>query len=714
MLPPFIASVMSAWIGPDQKRSLGCGGMAAMLSRCSPVGPCFRTRSIIDPENPVHARKNPMRSSVRIRDLVLSLVLVGSHALFFNLHAAEWQGYEKRDFVVDGRNAFLIIPKTVATGHPWIWRTEFFGHEPQTDLALLSKGFHVAYIDMQNMYGAPVAIGHMDAMYACVTKEFGLSSKTVLEGFSRGGLFSLNWAAKNPDKVACIYNDAPVCDFRSWPGGKGKANGSPGDWERLKNIYGFKSDDEAVAYTLNPIDHLEPLANAKIPLLHVCGETDDVVPIEENSRLVEERYQKLGGPMVLIAKPHCNHHPHSLKDPTRIVNFVLTHTGFPDQVVEPTTPYGYDYLVLRGGLNNCRTRFEREKQGRVAFLGGSITAAPGWRDQVCDDLKRRFPQTEFEFINAGIPSLGSTPGAFRLQRDVLSQGPVDLLFEEAAVNDDTNGFPDVEQVRGMEGIVRQARLANPKMDIVLLHFADPGKIDQIQRGETPAVIANHEKVADHYGIPSINLAREVTERIHAREFEWARDFKDLHPSPFGHELYAKSVRRLFDAAWKQPVTDVAQGPLPPPLDSHSYFHGRLVSPKDAMDSKAISIETGWKLIPSWEPTDGAGTRPGFVKVPALVAEESGSSLKFQFTGTGVGLFVASGPDTGGITYRVDGGQWQDLNLFTQWSPHLHLPWAKMLAAELPAGNHVLEVKIASWSDARSRGQAIRIIHLLVN
>lgn len=658
---------------------------------------------------------NQMPSFLFVRGLFACFVFVVAIATSQSAVAADWQGYEKRDFVVDGRNAFLIIPKTAAVGKPWIWRTEFFGHEPQADLVLLSKGFHVAYIDVQNMYGSPIAMGHMDTFYSHATKEFGLSPKTVLEGFSRGGLFALNWAAKNPDKVACIYNDAPVCDLKSWPGGKGKAKGSPGDWEQAKRQYGFANDDAAVAYKLNPVDNLAPLAAAKIPLLHVCGETDDVVLMDENTRLVEQRYKQLGGSITVIAKPHCNHHPHSLKDPTRIVNFVLTHSGFADQVSEATTPYGYDYFTLRAGLNNCRSKFEREKQGRVAFLGGSITAAPGWRDQVCEDLKRRFPETHFDFINAGVPSLGSTPGAFRFERDVLSRGPVDLLFEEAAVNDDTNGFSNVEQVRGMEGIVRHARLANPAVDIVLLHFVDPGKIDEINQDKTPAVIANHEKVAEQYALPSINLAREVTERIHAQEFSWAKDFRDLHPSPFGHELYAKSVRRLFDAAWKDPSTGGTNPhALPAPIDPHSYFHGKLVSPKDAVDSQSAMLEKGWKLVPDWKPADGAGTRPGFVNVPTLVAEEAGATLKFKFHGTAVGLFVASGPDTGKAEFRIDNGDWKSEELFTVWSPHLHLPWAKMLAPDLAAGDHVLELKVAETADPKSKGHAMRIVYLLVN
>lgn len=236
-----------------------------------------------------------------------------------------WNGFERRDFKVDGRDCLLVLPKEPAAGKPWIWRTEFFGHEPQADLALLAKGFHVAYMNVSNMYGAPAALDHMDQFYAHLTSERGLSKKTVLEGFSRGGLFALNWAARNPDKVASIYNDAPVCDFKSWPGGKGKGKGSKGDWDRLLKVYGL-TEEQALAYKLNPVDNLAPLAAAKIPILHVCGDSDDVVPMDENTRVVETRYKALGGEMIVIAKPGIGHHPHSLKDPAPIVDFVLKHT----------------------------------------------------------------------------------------------------------------------------------------------------------------------------------------------------------------------------------------------------------------------------------------------------------------------------------------------------------------------------------------------------
>lgn len=251
--------------------------------------------------------------------ILFTLVLVG-----VDDKVSAWNGFERRDFVVEGRACLLVAPKEAAPGKPWIWRTEFFGHEPQGDIALLGKGFHVAYMDVQNMYGAPAALDLMDKYYEQLTGTRGLSKKTVLEGFSRGGLFALNWAARHPERVACIYNDAPVCDFKSWPGGKGKGKGSKGDWANVLKVYGL-TEDQALAYKLNPVDNLAPLAKAKIPLLHICGDADDVVPIEENTRLVESRYKELGGDITVIVKPGVGHHPHSLKDPAPIVEFVLKH-----------------------------------------------------------------------------------------------------------------------------------------------------------------------------------------------------------------------------------------------------------------------------------------------------------------------------------------------------------------------------------------------------
>jgi pimeloyl-ACP methyl ester carboxylesterase len=175
------------------------------------------------------------------------------------------------------------------------------------------------------MYGAPVGLDHMDRFYEVLTGRFQLPPKTVLEGFSRGGLFAFNWAARHPDRVACLYVDAPVCDLKSWPAGWGKSEGSPDDWVRCKAIYGL-SDEQARTFKGNPVDNLAPLAKAKIPILSVCGAADVGVPMAENTLVVQERYEKLGGEIKVISKPGVGHHPHSLSDPQPIVDFILHHS----------------------------------------------------------------------------------------------------------------------------------------------------------------------------------------------------------------------------------------------------------------------------------------------------------------------------------------------------------------------------------------------------
>ena len=147
----------------------------------------------------------------------------------------------------------------------------------------------------------------------------------MLIGLSRGGLYAYRFAALNPDAVSVIYGDAPVCDFKSWPGGKGKGDGSPEDWKRLITYYNFKDEQEAMESKLNPIDILPVIAQHGISIVHVVGDADTVVPFEENTAILQERFEKLGGTIQVYHKQNCGHHPHGLEDDSPVVDFILKH-----------------------------------------------------------------------------------------------------------------------------------------------------------------------------------------------------------------------------------------------------------------------------------------------------------------------------------------------------------------------------------------------------
>ena len=360
---------------------------------------------------------------------------------------------------------------------------------------------------------------------------------------------------------------------------------------------------------------------------------------------------------------------------------------------------------------NAFLRFAREKKGCVAFLGGSITAMTGWREMTKEELQKRFPQTEFDFIEAGIPSLGSTPHAFRLYNDVLSKATPDLLFVEAAVNDDTNEFTGIEQIRGMEGIVRHCLKANPLMDIVMLQFIYEPFIPLLEKGDMPEVIVNHEKVASHYGIASINCAKEISARMQAGELTWEA-FGGTHPLPLGHRYYAAAIGRLFDRCiagsceaevLSGAADDAGAGseqhaagltikahPMPAAMDGFCYEYGKFVVIKKAR------LHGNFRYVQDWEPTvRPANTRPGFVHVPFLETTGGEASLTFRFKGRAVGIFCVAGPGAGVLQYSIDGGEYQEVNTYTRWSRKLYLPWVYMLAQDLSKGHHTLRLKIKS-------------------
>ena len=244
----------------------------------------------------------------------------------FQAERTVWiEPYEKSELEVGTKVVTIVHPIQPLEGMPWAWKGEFLNAFPGTELALLEKGFHIVYMEYSNMFGAPQVAEAWNTLYNCLVNELGFAKKPALIGLSRGGLYCYNWAIANPERVACIYGDAPVCDMKSWPGGKGKGVGSPEDWQTVMDIFELKSEEAGLAYQGNPIDNLAPLAEHNVPILHVYGDADEVVPWDENTGIVAERYQKMGGSIQLISKPGIGHHPHGLDDPTPIVDFIMKH-----------------------------------------------------------------------------------------------------------------------------------------------------------------------------------------------------------------------------------------------------------------------------------------------------------------------------------------------------------------------------------------------------
>ncbi|MDF7809288.1 hypothetical protein P4E94_17720 [Pontiellaceae bacterium B12219] len=278
-----------------------------------------------------------MKNTYWMTVLCLVGLSLGATAKDFSGEKKDFYGFDRYDMETEAGSFSVYCPKEAAPGKPWMWRSIFWGKTTGAtgrvtngDLQLLEQGYHVVKAP-GDVSGHIRGNARIDAVYELLTTEYGFSKKVSMASMSRETLALFRWASSNPEKVESIYVDNGVCNVKSWPGGKlvpgndSKGDGAPKSWALLKKTYGFSSDEEALAANISPIDLLEPLAEAGVPILMVCGTKDSTVPYEENGAIMKERYEKLGGSIRIITEEK-GHHPHGLEDPTPVIEFIKQHT----------------------------------------------------------------------------------------------------------------------------------------------------------------------------------------------------------------------------------------------------------------------------------------------------------------------------------------------------------------------------------------------------
>ena len=354
----------------------------------------------------------------------------------------------------------------------------------------------------------------------------------------------------------------------------------------------------------------------------------------------------------------------------------------------------------------------RTGKGNVAFLGGSITEMDGYRPMVCEYLKKKYPQTQFNFIDAGVSSTCSNLGAFRVDEDVIQRceggkGP-DLFFVEYAVNDNQDGFFNLEQsIRGMEGVIRRIKAANPDAAIVMTFFANIPLMEKYRAGEIPTSIQAHTAVAEHYGISTVNVAKELQEEIDAGNTTW-EIYGDVHPAPRGNRMVAYMIEKLLYYVWRVPATCslcAIRSSEVEPLDPYSYGTAGWV------DFDAAQTEGFTREIPDWSKIPGA-LRERFAGQELLCANEPGATFSLTFHGNAAGLYVLAGPDSWKIDVSVDGGAPTCMNVVHPYSGGLHYPRLVVLADGLATGEHRVTARLCENEEGEP--VALRILKIGVN
>ncbi len=230
--------------------------------------------------------------------LILTILIANSAAGIRRLpHPAEF-------FEVNGHTAYLMKADAPADGGPWVWYAPTLNNYPHGSQKFyfeqfLTNGIAVAGCDLGEVRGAPGSSAKFNAFYDAMVAK-GYSKKPILMGQSRGGLMMLCWAFRNPDKVGAFVGIYPVCNLASWPMRHSKGS--------VLADYGLSEEDLLKRIdTFNPPENVAVLARKRVPMFIIHGDSDKVVPYNENSQLIKDAYEKAGGDITVKIVPGKGH-----------------------------------------------------------------------------------------------------------------------------------------------------------------------------------------------------------------------------------------------------------------------------------------------------------------------------------------------------------------------------------------------------------------------
>ena len=310
---------------------------------------------------------------------------------------------------------------------------------------------------------------------------------------------------------------------------------------------------------------------------------------------------------------------------------------------------------VRDGLPNVLAKLTAGEKVRIAYLGGSITVAKGWRLKSLAWFKAQYPRADVIEINPAISGTGSDYSACRLREDVLTKEP-DLIFLECRVNGG-GGY----EAKSVEGLVRRIWKQDPKIDICFIYTISKSMLKTLQAGHTTGFGSIQEQIANAYGIPTVDFGLEIAAREKAGSLIFQNDVpvegklvfsKDgTHPGDEGHTLYCDVLAR---AVLKIAAVTRAPGPhrLPATLAPTCWESAMLLPITEA------------KLSGGWTPVDTekdpvyteSRLRTHAMLRGAVKCERAGECVTVRWNGTVLGISDIPYGETSVLEAVVDGGQ----------------------------------------------------------
>lgn len=301
----------------------------------------------------------------------------------------------------------------------------------------------------------------------------------------------------------------------------------------------------------------------------------------------------------------------------------------------------------RDGLPNFARALTAGENVRLVGLGGTATASPGvpagkdLSNQLARTFRQGFPKASLRVMGQGLPQTGSWLGAFRTDTEAVRHYvPLGLVVVEFTV-DDANEPPE-RVLAAVEGIVRKIRRSQPAADILFLHGVRPEWAPEYAAGRIPPTVAIYERIADHYGIPSIHVGVYLASRQPTKgEKLWQADGE---PTEALLSLYAAAVSQYVAQLAAAPVPEAAvKHSLPAPLGEYPLEQAALVSYEHA------TLDEGWL---GWQES------PLKLFFHVVHGTKPGALMTLRFQGDVVGLYAPLATTSADFAAAVDGGDWR--------------------------------------------------------
>ena len=234
-----------------------------------------------------------------------------------------WKGYKYTDFEFEGRSATIVFPEKPDALKNWTLKMEYQYAFIEEELALLERGFHVAFLSNTSRFASKADCDAKARFAEYLHREFGLRDRCVPIGMSLGGAHAVNFAGFYPEKVACMYIDAPILSFFQYAKEKYRDI-----WEN-EVVPTYPGITRAGLYSFDnhPMAKIPTLRQNRIPVLLVYGNEDMTVPVDEHAKIMEMEYENCPGLLTVMVRNLQGHHPHGFPaNPAPIADYIVEHS----------------------------------------------------------------------------------------------------------------------------------------------------------------------------------------------------------------------------------------------------------------------------------------------------------------------------------------------------------------------------------------------------